>query len=69
MSNVTQTTREPQFPDFAKQASVLLYTLPVFLNSKDYPNVLSLIAQSLQLHFTLGLQEAKERIKHDQHIL
>lgn len=66
MSRKSDTTpREPEHPNFKLEAEQLLASLPMNICSKDWYLIINVLAQSLQTHFVLGMQEAKERIKHD----
>lgn len=65
-SEQTKTTkREPENPNFLQKAECVMICTPMIVNSKDWYTIKNYLAQELQTMFVLGLQEARERIKHD----
>lgn len=62
----TQTTpRANWIPNFKTQAEYLLAAMPAQISTKDWHQVLGMVASRLETTFVEGMQEARERIKHD----
>lgn len=59
----TETMRTPQQPDFQLRAQLLLSSIPVTINAKDWYVVRDVLALALSTIFVEGMQEARERIE------
>jgi hypothetical protein len=59
------TPRVPEYSNVKPEAEQLIALLPMTIRSKDWYLIINVLTQSLQTHFVLGMQEARERTKHD----